>query len=252
MQRLLVVVTLALIALAVACGRGSDGDGGATSEPKTCGPPSAPVVPSAGSLFANPSFEQGSEPWISLDTQAWGPPFQVSDGQSVEGSHSAALSLRSDDGGSARIYGVVQEISPDEFPQTLSGYYCVARWEKGTSRQYLQFVVIVFDAANLPAEIGGQANNYQIRYLLAGAAEQPTNISNARYVFVTQEEPVVGRWVHFERNVREDFVQLWGEAPRDFSQLRILFETRWDDRSSSDGPSAADVFYDNLYLGPPR
>lgn len=247
--RIGVVAGLIVIALAAAC---SSGGGGPTAEPATCAPPAAPAVPSEGSLFANPSFEQGRDPWISLETEAWGPAFQVSDSQAVEGTNSAALTLRSKDGGAARIYGVVQEISPDSFPETLSGYYCVARWEKGTAFQYLQFVIIAFDAANMPAEVSAQANNYQIRYLLAGVAEQPTNISNARYVFVTREEPVIGKWVHFERNVRDDFVQLWGEAPRDFSKLRILFETRWDERPSNAAPSAADVFYDDLYLGPAR
>ena len=35
-----------------------------------------------------------------------------------------------------------------------------------------------------------------------------------------------------------------------FHSIRILFETRWDNRQASDGPSAADVYYDNLYAGP--
>lgn len=245
------VALLAALALAAACAGGGDGVA-PTSLPLACAPPAGAVAPAEGGLFANPSFEEGREPWISLDTEAWGPPFEVSDRQAADGTHSAALALRSQDGGSARVYGVVQEVTPEEFPEVLSGYYCVARWEKGTPLQYLQFVIIVFDAATLPDEVRGQATNYQIRYLLAGVSQQPTNISNARYVFVTQEEPAVGTWVHFERNVREDFEQLWGEAPRDFSKLRILFETRWDQRAPGADPSAADVYYDNLYLGPAR
>ena len=213
-------------------------------------PPEGAPAPGEGNLFANPSFEQGEEPWISLDTEAWGTPFAVSGDEAVDGANSASLALRSEDGGSARVYGVVQEIAPADFPEVISGYYCVTRWEKGTPDQYLQLAVIAFGPDNLSAQIGSQANNVQMRYMLAGADRQPTNISNAGYVFVSREEPAVGAWVRFERNVREDFAEAWGEAPRGSESIRVLFEVRWDNREAGDGPSAADVYYDGLYAGP--
>jgi hypothetical protein len=111
-------------------------------------------------------------------------------------------------------------------------------------------VVIVWEAANLPAELVGRVTNHQVRYIMAGVAEQPTHISNARYMMVSTDEPAVGEWVPFELNVRQDFERLWGDVPRGYDRIRLLFEVRWDDRQPSDGPSAADVYYDDLYFGP--
>ena len=206
-------------------------------------------APAAGNLFANPGFEDGAGPWFSLETEAWGRPFAVSQQQAHSGAGSAALALRSEDGGKARVYGLVQEVSPDAFPDVISGYYYVDRWEQGTPKQYLQAVVIVWNADNQPAEAGA-VENYQVRYVLAGVDAPPLAISNAHYIMAGTGAPQTGRWIAFERNVRQDFEQLWGAAPEGFDRLRILFEVRWDDRSELDGASAASVYYDDLYLGP--
>ncbi len=235
---LLVALMLGALALSACGGAGSVGCG--DINPGRAGD-------SEANYFSNPSFEEGSEPWCSLETSAWGKPFSVSQRQAQSGANSALLELRSTEegAGSAFVYGVVQELELEEFPDVLSGYYYVDRWEKGTPRQYLQFVVIVFGVPNLSPE-----PNHQIRYILAGVDSQPTFISNARYVMLSRDEPKVGEWVYFERNIREDFQELWGGVPEDFGTTRILFEVRWDDRTPADGLSAADVFYDNLYLGP--
>jgi hypothetical protein len=112
--------------------------------------------------------------------------------------------FRSEDGGATRVYGVVQELGPGELPETLSGYYYVENWEQGTPKQYLQFVVIVTAATNIPQQVVDlNANNHQVRYILAGVDSQPTDIANSRYVMVSTEQPAVGRWVRFERNVRQ-------------------------------------------------
>ena len=221
-----------------ACG---GGDGGTPDEPAT--------PPFELNLFQNGSFEEGPAPWTSLDTENWGPPFKVSSNQAHTGSNSALLQLRSEVGGTGKVFGVVGELTQQEFPDVISGYYYVGRWEKGTPKQYLQFVVIVQGATNIPPSVA-DAGNHQIRYILAGVDRQPTFISNARYVMVSRDPPKVGEWVHFQHNIKEDFRQLWGEVPEGFTNLRILFETRWDDRVASDGPSAADVYYDDLYIGP--
>ena len=205
-------------------------------------------VAADGNLVANGSFEEGAEPWCSLDSSAWGAPFSVSEAQALAGEQSALLRLRSTDGGEVRVYGVVQEVAPEELPQTLSAAYYVDSWQQGTPRQYLQVVVIVWGAENAPLELAG-VSNHQIRYILAGVDSQPTFISNARYVMVSEEQPRVGEWVSFERDVRQDFVELWGAAPEGFDRLRVLFEVRWDDRAPEDGPSSADVYYDDLYFG---
>ena len=238
------VVALALTL--AACGGGGGGAAAPTDTPPPTRPPEA-------NLLENPGFEEGEEPWFSLDSEAWGKPFTVSTRQAHSGSQSALLELRSEDPGPdrTRVYGVVQEVSPEEFPEVLSGWYYVENWRQGTPKQYLQFVVIVFDAENLPREVQSLgANNFQVRYVLAGVDEPPLRISNARYVMVGTGEPEEGTWVYFERNIRQDFLDLWGIVPEGYESIRVFFEVRWDDRSPDDGPSTGDVYYDDLYLGP--
>ena len=247
MMRRNYLLALAVFAVAflVACGD-------ETGRPETTTSCERPAITEAvaadGNLFANGGFEEGSEPWCSLDSSAWGTPFSISDERAFVGEWSALLQLRSDDGGEARVYGVVQEVAAGEFPETLSAEYFVERWEQGTSIQYLQAVVIVWGADNVSQELTG-IGNHQIRYILAGVDSQPTFISNARYVMVSEDQPRVGEWVRFERDVRQDFLELWGIVPEGFDRLRVLFEVRWDDRTSDDGPSSADVYYDDLYFG---
>lgn len=204
---------------------------------------------SQGNLFENPGFEEGSEPWCSLTTEAWGKPFSVSQKRAHSGANSALLELRSEEGRKERVYGVLREIESEAFPELLSGYYYVDRWQQGTPKQYLQFVVIVWEASNIPPEVA-PTTNHQVRYVLAGVESQPIQISNARFVMVGTGGPEQGRWVYFERNIRQDFQELWGAVPEGFAKLRVLFEVRWDERQPSDGPSAADVYYDDFYIGP--
>ena len=206
------------------------------------------IEPDIRNLLSNGSFEEGRDPWFSK-TDSWGTDFSVSDQQARSGANSALLELRSDgEADSVRVYGVVQEMTPQAFPQVVSGYYYVERWEQGTPHQYLQFVVIVHDAENIPPGVAS-GTNHQIRYVLAGAESQPTFIGNARYVMVTRSEPKMGEWVAFEFNIREDFQALWGDVPQGYQKLAFFFETRWDGRQPSDGPSEADVYYDDLYIG---
>lgn len=252
----LVSLFMVPLVLFAACGQSSGGK--ATPAPSASPVPTAdpncsstPSAPAPGNALQNGGFESGSEPWTSLTTPEWGTRFKVTQEKARSGSHSAYLQLRSEDGGATKVYGVVQEFSPGQLQETLSGYYYVDRWEQGTPKQYLQFVVIVHGASNIPQEVRGLgANNHQIRYILAGVDTQPTDIANSRYVFVAKDQPKVGQWVHFERNVRQDFCELWGSLPAGFTSIRVFFETRWDDRKDTDGPSSADVYYDDLYWGP--
>lgn len=246
MMRLSLIAALAalLCAAVVAAACGGDDEGGDSD-----GAPQPTTGPQAN-VFQNPSFEDGAQPWFSLETEVWGSPFTVSQAQAQDGASSALVRLLSEEPGpvDARRFGVVQEVSPEQFPEFLSGNYYVEHWVKGTPKQYLQAVVIVFNAGNPPPEAAG-ANNYQIRYVLTGLDLEPFVIDNGRFVFLGRGEPELGRWIHFEANVREDFEELWGDVPEGYSMIRVLFETNFDDRLPSDPPSEADVYYDNLYFG---
>lgn len=207
----------------------------------------APNPEAGGNLLINPGFEAGSEPWFSMDTPAWGTPFRVTDTVAHSGGRSAILEMRAGpEVTGPKVFGVVQEISPARFPELLSGYYRVQNWLRGTEKQYLQFVVIVIGATNLPGGFG----NHQIRYPLAGIDKQPFEISNAHFIYLGSQEPVTDRWVYFETNVGEDFRKLWGAVPEGFETIRVLFEVRYDDKQAGSGEVKANVFYDDLYVGP--
>ncbi|GAG10125.1 unnamed protein product, partial [marine sediment metagenome] len=216
MRKRTVVTLLAvvLVAIATACGDGA--------APQVLPGTSVDV---AANLLQNGSFEVDPDPWFSLTTPAWGKPFSVSSHVAHSGEQSAHLELRAPiDASGAEVVGVVQEASPEEFPEMLSGYYYVDDWLKGARKQYLQFVVIAFGVTNLP---GGHVN-HQIRFPLAGIDDEPFAITNAKFLFLSREEPVIGQWVYFERPVGQDFRELWGAVPEGFERLRILFEVRYD------------------------
>ncbi len=227
------LLSLSLLALAAACTGGNGG--GVTSIP--------------GNLFVNPGLEDGRDPWFSIRP----PDFILSSDVAHSGSTSAYLQMRDDEESpETKVYYLVQEVTPEEFPEVISGYYRVENWVKGTQKQYLQFVVIAFGPTNLVPVCPGtdRCPNYQIRYILAGIDREPFEIVNAKFVFLTREEPKEGEWVFFERNVRDDFRRLWGAVPENFEKIRVLFEVRYDDKEPAEDRIEADVYYDDLYLGP--
>jgi hypothetical protein len=265
---LLAAAGLALFALAVACDEEEPTATPVSTSAVTpsAGTPSAePCVPQTppegqANLFHNPGFEEGKEPWCSLHVGEV-PSFEVSQDFAHSGESSAYLQMRvpAEEVGGAKVFYLVQEVKAEEFPEMISGYYRVENWSKGTPKQYLQFVVIACrqvvrqgtlvhcgaGATNLPGDY-----SHQIRFPLAGISENPFQIENAFFVFLTKEEPVTGEWVYFERNIKQDFEELWGAAPEGYEFLRILFEVRYDDKEAGPVPAEADVYYDDLYMGP--
>jgi hypothetical protein len=194
-------------------------------------------------LLRNGSFEQGVEPWFSLESEHWAG-FSRSDRYAVDGRFSAYLALRADpEDHGAKVFGLIQELRPKRFPKRLSGYYRVENWRRGTAKQYLQCVIIAWGDRAV-----SQYSNVQIRYILAGLTEPPFAINNARFVFLGDREPIQGRWVRFERDLRSDFLQQWGHIPENFEKIRVLCEARYDDKEPGTVVSA-DVYYDALYLG---
>jgi hypothetical protein len=209
------------------------------------------VPPESGfNMLTNPGFEEGPAPWWYFpDRPHWGG-FVASSAQALTGRWAARLDLLVDEQhpppDKAHIRGVIQDIRSPVFPSRISGNYYVERWEKGTIDQYLQFVVIAAGAAMS----GGSVSNTQIRYLLAGIDHPPFGIANAKFFYVTKTEPEVGRWVHFERDLTQDFIELWGSVPQTFQNVRVLFEVRYDNVDVSNPPRLhAVVYFDDLYLG---
>lgn len=250
MRRLLRLAPLILVPVLVAAGCGGDDDD------DTGDGPDGQTPNANGNQILNGDFENGRLPWYSLRPPDW----LESTDRFHGGSTSAHLQMRDTAASEEdKIYYLVQEIEPSELPEVLSGEYFVENWVPGTKSQYLQFVVIIWadDVAALPtcpptneAPNGAPCPNYQIRYLLAGINEDPFQISNAKFVYVSSDPPVQGEWVHFERNVKEDFQMFWGGVPKNVTKIRLLFEVRYDNKAPGEGPLEADVYYDDLYFGP--
>jgi len=214
-----------------------------TIEPRPTLTPGA-YEPPAGSanVFGNPGLEEGAQYWFALHDQTVATTSTVAH----SGQASAYLNMRDPaEATGAKVYYLVQEVAPAEFPELISGYYRVENWKRGTEKQYLQFVVILFGPTNL----GNQYPNYQIRYPLAGISEDPFPIANAFFIYLGREEPRQGEWVYFETNIKEDFLEKWGAVPEGYSKMRILFEVRYDDKEPGN-VAEADVYYDDLYMGP--
>ena len=195
-------------------------------------------------LLMNASFEDGRDPWFALVTANW-EGFELTDRYAVRGRRSAHLALRADKSAEGtRIAGVVQEVSPRQFPRRLSGFYRIEGWVRGAPKQYLQVVVIVV------GEPGAKPyQSHQIRYVLAGVDKPPLRIANAKYAFAGAADLQEGRWSGFDLDLHADFQRQWGQVPKDFSKIRVLFEVRYDDKEAEAGEAKADVYYDDLYLG---
>ncbi len=252
---------LSLVALAAACSSdGGDGNGGGSASPtiqaspaasggqSTTTPKATESLPDAsGNLFGDGGFEDGRGPWFSLKP----PDFALSTDKAHSGSTSAHVQMRANqDSPVTDIRYLVQEISPKDWPEFISGNYFLENWKKNTKNQYLQFVVIAFSPDNLPpCPDGSKCPNYQIRYLLGGIDQDPFPILNAKFVYLSKEQPKEGEWVPFQRNLKEDFLNAWGALPQNFTKIRVLFEVRYDSKQPTEGPLEADVYWDDLHIG---
>jgi len=264
------MVAAAGLALAIAVACGNDGESVTTPSPEgqpsptpMASPPSGPVlqlspppaVPATENVLQKPGFEDCTDapptpcaPWTVLRP----PNFELSD-VAHTGENSVHLQMREPtEAAGAKIFYLVQEVAPTEFPEVLSGFYRVENWLKGTEKQYLQFVVIVVGADDAPVDGDGNAfSNHQIRYILGGIEKEPFEISNAKFVFLSRTDPPTDEWVPFQVNVKQDFLDLWGSVPKGYNFIRLLYEVRFDDKIAGSGEAKADVYYDDLNFGPP-
>jgi hypothetical protein len=191
--------------------------------------------------------------------------YEVVSAPARSGRRAARLHVRADAATGpkpAQVYGVIQEPTSPDFPDTLSGWYRVESWDRGgtTTDLYLQAVVIVWGDPRTPYIVNPELKqpgasppakslrNYQIRYYITGLTEPPFILSNARRKFLGKGEPVLGQWVYFETDLRRDFEELWGTIPEGYEYLRVLFEARWDNRPGN-AAVRADVCFDDLFFG---
>ncbi len=207
-------------------------------------PPVPTETPANYNFLANPGFEVDGAPWRTLDSPAWGP-FEISEGVAHTGDHSLGLSLNGGPGETAtRIVGGVQDTTPFEFPEFVSGFYRVDRWEPVATFQYLQFVVIVRGG-----DFGDEFALHEIRFPIAGAPRQPFELSNARFVFLSRDAPVMNRWTYFSYPIKQAFEERWGRVPERWDSIETIFEVRYDAKTEEQSPTGAQVYFDDLYMG---
>ena len=113
---------------------------------------------------------------------------------------------------------------------------------------YLQVVVIVWKDPRARQLTRSVADNYQIRFYLAGLPQPAFQLQNARIVMLDRKVPRLREWVHFDIPVEDHFREQWGVVPEGYEFLRVLFEARWDNRPPG-APVHADVYYDDLHFG---
>lgn len=219
--------------------------------------PAAAPTDLPNNLLRNPGFEERDAGWrIMPDRPYWGR-FRLVERPVRSGRGAVHLPVHGEAGPGSRstmIYGVLQELGERPFPDRLSGWYRVERWERPSPRTalYLQAVVIVMGDPRASQIVfpdsDERVNNYQVRYALAGIGHPPFRLTNARFEFVTREPPELGRWIHFDLPVRADFERHWGTLPDGYDFVRVLFEGRWDGKPP-DEAAHADVYFDDLFFG---
>ena len=204
-------------------------------------------------MLTNPGFEDGTAPWWYFpDRSHWGS-FTTSTARALGGSWAARVELlinpMNPPRAGASIQGLIQSIQPSVFPSRVSGNYYVEKWDRSPTKMYMQVVVIASGTESLA---GGSAA--EISYVLTGLDHQPFNMINRKFIFLTKTQPELGRWIHFERDLRKDFKEQWGFVPETFTSIRIFFELRADMRDENIDPANppsmyAIAYFDDLYLG---
>ncbi|MEI6125728.1 MAG: hypothetical protein WCQ99_04155 [Pseudomonadota bacterium] len=215
-----------------------------------------PSIPESGpfNMLNNPGFEDGTAPWWYFPDRAhWGS-FTTSTAKALSGSWAARVELlmnaMNPPRSGASIQGLIQSIQTSVFPFRVFGNYYVEKWDRSPTKMYMQVVVIASGTKNTSP--GGAPA--EISYLLTGIDHPPFNMINRKFIFLTKTQPEVGRWIHFERDLRKDFKEQWGFVPENISGIRIFFELRADMRGDnidlSTPPSMhAIAYFDDLYLG---
>jgi hypothetical protein len=226
---------------AVSCGIVASTACGVFAEQPVVSTPTAVLDPNR---LQNAGFESGEAPWYALEQGEWRR-FAIADGFARTGEHSLKLELRGEEAAErTRIAGAIQRIEGGApFPEFLSGYYYVDRWEPIEPFQYLQFVVSIH-GGNHPD--GGDI--HQVRFIVAGAQRPPFTLSNAVFLFLRRGQPDIGEWTYFSYPILDAVRTRLGWDPVDWEFIEVFFEVRYDQKTIGT-VAAADVYYDDLYIG---
>ncbi len=140
---------------------------------------------------------------------------------------------------------LAQDIGTRQVPKTLSGWYRVDGWKRGSNVQYVGLVLAAVGGKHSPLPT---STNVQIHYMLGGIGAQPFGIGNAKFVFVDKADPKSNTWTRFEVHPSADFRRTWKSVPSALKYLRLILVTRVMNHHTGDAPGAADVRWDDIAL----
>lgn len=206
-------------------------------------PPLPTPPPSDANLLANPGFEDGGQGWIAPQQAAW-TPFTIVDGPAHGGGYAMRVQLPGDPSTPSHTAGGVQALDTHVFPEFLSGFYRVDSWRPNAALQYLQFVVRVAGG-----DMGVESPTYEVRFLVAGAERDTPTTRDAHLIFISRAAPVIGRWTYFSYPVRRAFELRFSRAPLVWDSIQVSLEVRYDGITADAAFEAADVYFDDLYVG---
>ena len=170
-------------------------------------------------------FESGGTAWQA----AAGTRFDVSADAAHGGTHSAALAPTGT--GAASIS---QRLDVAPFPEYVSGFYRLDRWDPAAGAGAVEFDVIV--------QGGGGAHT--VRFVIGGLQATPANPGpGVAYVFLSRAAPQTGSWLYFGYPVARAFEQAFGAAPTSWSSIDLVI-------SAQTGGGTA--YFDDIYAGTQR
>jgi len=206
-------------------------------------PPLATPSPPEGNLLSNPGFEDGDQGWLAPQQAAW-TSFTVVDGTAHGGSRSMRLRLPGDPSARSHTAGGMQALDTRVFPDFLSGFYRVDSWRPNAGQQYLQFVVRV-----IGGDLGDGAPTHEVRFVIAGAERDMPATRDAHLFFISRAAPAIGRWTYFSYPIGHAFESRFGKVPLRWDGIQLSFEVRYDNLTVDAPFEAADVYFDDLYMG---
>lgn len=205
-------------------------------------PESAPV---ASNLLANAGFESDASSWVA-PMLAGSDGFSISDSVSRSGSHSLALQLAGNaEATGSHTVGGVQAINTKEFPEYISGFYRVDDWHSAATFQYVQAVVAVRSD-----DYGDGVPVHEIRFSLAGLDRPPFSVPGVSFFFLSRAAPAGHNWVYFDYPLRLAFMTRFGKVPSRWDAIDVRLEVRYDAKTKDEGATSAQVYFDDLYVGP--
>jgi len=208
-------------------------------------PPALPTgSPSHSNVLVNGGFEAGADGWAPVLAEAAGP-VDVVDGSGHGGRRSLALRLSGNGtAGTGRTIGATQTVNTEAFPEMVSGFYRVDRWQPNAASQNVRFVVSVRGG-----DFGDGLGVHVVRFIVAGSDAAAALLPGVAQTYLSRAAPL-RRWTYFGYPVKQAFADRFGKAPTRWDAMEISVEAGYDGETGGGPGAAAEVSFDDVYAGP--